>query len=149
MNIKNGRLVQSMYDSKLILSWLKERGGLAVWGCLDLSDPGKTWTTPLRNADGTPKRKPHWAATEEPVMVVTKPEELAFSVDVEAARFHVAVRRGGGLNMELTDASSRKVRKAVEKAGDGAFHVFDYDTQEAVIMAPVGGLVDAESIKEV
>jgi hypothetical protein len=36
----------------------------------------------------------------------------------------------------LSDGSNRKVLRAVEAAGDGAYHLFDYVTQEAVIMRP-------------
>ena len=65
-------------------------------------------------------------ADESKIVVVT---------EREVRRFQVAVRRGAqGLQYKLTDASSKRLRKAMEKAGDGARYVFDYETQEAVIL---------------
>jgi hypothetical protein len=43
--------------------------------------------------------------------------------------------------MRLTAGGSRKVRAAIAKAGLGAYHVFDYELQEAVIMAPTGAAI--------
>jgi hypothetical protein len=48
----------------------------------------------------------------------------------------VAVRQSGFGSLKLTDAATRHVRAAVAKAGDGAYYIFDYGTQEAVIMQP-------------
>lgn len=59
------------------------------------------------------------------------------AIDREVKRFHVAIRMGSqGFSMKCTDGASRRIRSAVAKAGEGAYHVFDYTTQEAVIMAP-------------
>jgi hypothetical protein len=40
------------------------------------------------------------------------------------------------LSFKLTDFASKKVRKAVRKAGENATYAFDYTTQEAVIFVP-------------
>jgi hypothetical protein len=52
-------------------------------------------------------------------------------------RFRVAVRRGAqGLNLKLTIHSGERLRREVEKAGEGAWYQFDYERQEAVILVP-------------
>lgn len=118
--------------------WLRTRGGIAIWSSIDLSDPGKTVTTPVNTADGTPTGKPGWQFESFPSRIITDPDEVVVSTDEEVKRFHVAVRMGSqGFKIKLTDASSDRVRKAVEKAGKGSFYQFDYYTQEAVIYKPV------------
>jgi hypothetical protein len=128
------------------LSWIRTRGGIAVWRSIDFGNLDQSWSTPLRQVDGTLTPKPHpWRAEAAPSRVITDPKEVLVVEDKEVERFHVAVRAGAsGLVLKLTDASTRKVRKAVEKAGKGAFQEFDYDTQEAVIMAPARQLTLAE-----
>src|ERR1035438_4989426 len=102
------------------LEWIRERGGVAIWGCLDLGDAGKTWSSPVRQQDGQPYPKPHYSATSEPIRIITDPAEILVDVPKEVRRFHIAIRMGAqGFKVKLTDGSSRKVRKAVEQAGDG------------------------------
>lgn len=122
-----------------IWRWLTERGGIAVWRSVNLSNPGASWTTPAFEADGvTPYTKPTWQADDKPARIITDPAEVMVSVDREVKRFRVGVRMGSqGMLVKVTDAGSRRIRMEVEKAGVGAYYVFDYDTQEAVIMAPV------------
>jgi len=122
-----------------ILDWMKNRGGIAIWNSADLSNPGRTWTTPVKNADGTPKtEKPHWGAGGI-IRVITDPAEVEVSIPKEVNRFHVAVRRGtNGLTLKLTDASSRRVRHAVARAEvehGTAWYEFDYGSQDVVIFA--------------
>jgi len=94
-------------------------------------------TTPLKTAEGALVTKPHWSMGETPERVITSMEDVEVCIDVEVKRFRVGIRRGGqGLTFKCTDGSSRRIRKEVEKAGKGAYHAFDYFTQEAVIMAP-------------
>jgi hypothetical protein len=121
----------------MIREWLENRGGLAVWNCHDLSDPCKMWTTPAKTKDGQPTPKPHWAAGEV-IATITDPASVIVTVPREVKRFHVAVRLGGNdLKVELTDGSSSRVRAATEKAerdtGKEAWHVFDYERQDAII----------------
>lgn len=137
-------------NAALMWEWLNKRGGLALWRSLDLSNPGQSWTTPVNDSAGYPKHKPHWSSETEPHRIITDPAEVVVSVDKEVRRFHVAVRMGGqGFSLKVSDGGSRKIRSAVAKAGEGAYHVFDYDTQEAVIMAPAGQMKPiAEFVKE-
>lgn len=123
-------------NAEKIWSWFQERGGIAVWPSVNLSNPGASWTTPLNDAEGKPTTKPTWQAANEP-RAITDPAEVTVSLDTEVKRFHVAVRRGSqGFSLKLTDTSSQRVRNAEAKAGEGSYHVFDYETQEAIIMRP-------------
>lgn len=120
-----------------LLNWINTRGGVAVWRSIDLSNPGAETFTPAIT-DGKPTGKPHWRFANEPAMVITNSDEIEITKDEEVRRFHIAIRRGSqGLSLKLTDASTRKVRAAVEKAGEGAYYEFDYSTQECVIMKPI------------
>jgi hypothetical protein len=131
------RYIARMENAKQIIGWLETRGGIAIWGCLDFSDAGKTWTTPLNGSDGKRTSKPHWAATSEPVRVITSVDEVFFAKDVEVKRFRVGVRRAtNSMNLKCTDGASRRIRREIVKAGEGAYNVFDYCAQEAVIMRP-------------
>jgi len=134
-------------DAPQIWDWVKNRGGIAVWTSVDLCNPGKSWTTPVLTKEGNISGKPSWQAADAPAQIITNPDEILVSKDKIVARFHVAIRPSrdnfGPLlgfiprRIELTTGSSNRVEKAVRKAGEGAYHVFDYGTQEAVILAPV------------
>jgi hypothetical protein len=131
------KLTVSPENADRFRDWLQNRGGLAIWRSVNLSNPGASWTTPALQPDGSPTPKPTWEADSHPERIVTDPAEVEVVEPREVRRFHVAVRRGSqGFTLKLTDASTRKVRAAVEKAGDEAWYVFDYSTQEAVILVP-------------
>ncbi|MBV6343750.1 hypothetical protein [Candidatus Magnetobacterium casense] len=116
--------IVSTQDAAFVARWFQESGGVYLWHSLNLSDPGKTWITPL---DG---KKPHWSASDP--WEITDPGVIGVTTYTEVKRFHVALRRGSqGLSLKLTDASCERLRKAMAKAGDGAIYEFDYFTQEA------------------
>lgn len=120
-----------------IWNWLHTRGGVAIWRSADLGDPGKTWTCPYLDESGKPKEKQSWKMESAPSRIITDPAEIVVDVPKEIKRFRVAVRMGGnGLQFKCTDASSRKIRAACEKAGENSWHEFDYMSQEAVIYVP-------------
>lgn len=124
-------------NAKLFKEWITSRGGIAVWTSVNLSDPGREVLTPAFQEDGTPYPKPSWWCSDKPSEIVTDPNQVKLSQDIEVKRFHVGVRTGSqGMSLKVTDGGSRRIRAAVEKAGDGSYHEFDYDTQEAVIMKP-------------
>lgn len=117
--------------------WIKDRGGAQVFQSIDLSDPGRQMIVPLRGPESQPVGKPHWSMANETSRIITSETECEVCLDVEVRRFRVAIRlSGNGLMLKCSDASSERIRKAVEKAGRGAYHEFDYETQEAVIFAP-------------
>lgn len=127
----------AMANAATFWKWLKTRGGLAVWGSVNMSNPGASWTTPALDSEGKATTKPNWQCSETPCRIITDPDEVTVAWDKEVKRFRVGVRMGSqGFMLKVTDGGTRRIRAAVEKAGEGAYHVFDYDTQEAVIMAP-------------
>ena len=120
-----------------IWKWLHTRGGLALWQSVDLSDPGKSWTGPLHDAEGVRVTKPHWKADTDPYRIIKDPAEVVVETYKEVRRFKIAIRRGSqGMSLKLTDHSSQKVRNACAKAGEDSTYEFDYDSQEAVIFVP-------------
>lgn len=126
-----------MENAPRILDWLQHRGGLAIWPSINLANPAASWTTPALDAEGKPSTKPTWEAASTPERVITDISDVLVSVDKEVKRFRVGVRMGSqGLMLKVTDGGTRRIRAAVAKAGAGAYHIFDYGTQEAVIMAP-------------
>ena len=121
--------------------WVKHRGGIAKWKSIDLSNPGKSYSSPVNDKEGKPVTKPHWSVDDKPV-ICTDPSQIQVILDKEVKRFRVGVRRGSqGLSFKLTDASSRRLRTTMDKVAEqhntklAAYH-FDYDTQEAVITVP-------------
>ncbi len=67
-------------------SWLKERGGVTVWTCLDLSSAGRMMYTPATVEPGgalrTPEQKPHWSMGF--VETVTDPTRIKLLVEIQA-----------------------------------------------------------------
>jgi hypothetical protein len=111
--------------------WIKERGGVAVWKDHNLSRFGGDTFTP---ADHT--QAPKWGYVREDT--VTDISAFKFPASLkEVKRFRVATRLGDqGFAIKLTDASSTRLNKELDKAGPDAGYHFDYDTQEAVITVP-------------
>ncbi len=123
-------------NSEKFKEWIRDRGGIAQWKSINLSNPGASWSTPALT-DGKPTQKPNWQCENTPSEIITKEEDVVVVVPKEVKRFHVGIRSGyNGLSFKVTDGGSRKIRSAVEKAGEGAWHEFDYYTQEAVIYKP-------------
>jgi hypothetical protein len=123
--------------AETVLGWINTRGGVLVWNSIDLSDPYKSWTTPATGPAGEPVTKPSWQAANEPAQHITSADDIEVVVPKEARRFRVALRMGAsGIRVKLTDASSRKLRAALDKLGPASWHEFDYATQEAICYVP-------------
>ena len=118
--------------------WIASRGGVAVWPSVNMSNPGASWSTPALTAEGALMTKPTWQADSKPAFVVTSEADIGVETMREVKRFHVATRHGRSnpLLIKLTDASTRKLEAALKRAGKGSSYVFDYSTQEAVILVP-------------
>ena len=124
-------------NAEQIWKWFQERGGIAVWKSVDMSNPGRSWTTPLNDADGNRMRQQDWRMEETPSLVIADPTNVVVDVPREVKRFHVAVRAGSqGLTLKCSDASSRRIRRECAKAGEESWYEFDYENQEAVILVP-------------
>jgi hypothetical protein len=138
-------------NSKAVWKWLLTRGGILIWQCVDLGDPGKTWMTPaLLEKDQYPK--PNWQSANEPSRLITDPDEVLVDVPKEVNRFHIGVENAG-LRFNVTAGGSRKIRAAVDKAReqhgtDVAWYEFDYMSQEAVILVPDRSLLIRDYILE-
>lgn len=117
--------------------WLANRGGIAIWKSVNLSNPGLSMSSPALEKDGTPYSKPSWQVANQPERIITDPADVVVIVPKEVKRFHVGVRMGSqGMSYKVTDGGTRRIRAAVVNAGDGAWYEFDYSTQEAVILVP-------------
>jgi hypothetical protein len=118
--------------------WIRDYGGIAIWLSADLSKPADTVATPALTAEGEPQAKPAWWTSKSPACIVTDPADVLVSRDLPVKRFRVSLRQAGnGLAIKCTPGASRRIRAEVAKAGEGAYHVFDYSTREAVIMKPL------------
>lgn len=130
--------VVRLEDAAMMWDWLQNRGGLAVWQSINLSNPGASWTTPVLDSEGNLSSKPSWQADNVPARIIFRPEDVLVIKYEEVKRFHVAIRvSGNGLMLKCTSGSSERIERAVRKAGKDACYRFDYETQEAVIFAPV------------
>lgn len=116
--------------------WITNRAGLAVWYSADLSNLGLSWTTPVKTQDGEEYQKPTWQASSKPSKIITDPAEVTVVRFVEKKRIRISTRMGSqGFKIKLTDASSQRLRKACAQIKDSHYY-FDYDTHQAVIIAP-------------
>jgi hypothetical protein len=120
-------------DAPRIFHWLLTRGGISLWSSINPANPAKSWTTPRLAADGTVMKKPSWEAADVP-RVITDPAEILVSIDTEVKkRFEISTQENSSGLCILTDASSERIRREVEKAGENSYYGFDYETREAII----------------
>ncbi len=131
-------------NAEKMAEWIRSRGGVAVWRSVNFANLDASWSTPALTVEGAQMTKPTWEADSKPVRVITDPAEIDVVTRREVKRIKVSVRRGRGLLVDLTDASAKRLRKAVHDAtfslqkgtgliGPGASYHFDYETREAVI----------------
>lgn len=124
-------------NAALIWQWFMERGGIAVWKSVEMSNPGRTWTTPIRDAEGNPTPRQDWRMEQTPSLTITDPAEVVVDVPKEVKRFRVAIKVVvQGMLMKCSDASSRRIRRECEKAAENSWYEFDYAMQEAVVFVP-------------
>ena len=122
-------------NAEKIWAWFQERGGIAIWKSLSLSDPSASWTSPLKGPDGEAPTKPHWSAENEPSEIITDPTQVLVNIPKQVKRFRVGLRLGAqGMMVKCTDAASRRIRKECEKAGPNSW--YEFDEREAVIFVP-------------
>lgn len=110
-------------DLPKIIRWVRTRGGVAVWHSVDLSRPSGELLTPAGAS------RPAWWVSADPV-IITHIRDIEVIISREIKQLPIAIRRSSnGFSYKLTDASSRKVRKAAENG----HYEFDYLTQKAII----------------
>jgi len=118
-------------NAERFMEWVLHRGGVAVWRSINLSNIGKSWSTPALT-DGKPTGKPCWEANEAPEMTITDVEKIGVYSPKIVKQFHVGTRRGGqGLSIKVTDAGSRRIFEEIRKANEkyntaSAYYEFDY-----------------------
>jgi hypothetical protein len=135
-------------NAEKIGDWLRTRGGIAIWTSADFNRLGQSLTTPATTAGGQPYPKPAWWTSTSPACIITDPADVLVAKDLPIKRFRVGLRQGdNSMQIKCTPGASRRIRTEVAKAGDGAFHVFDYSTQEAVIMKPESQVSLSEFLK--
>jgi hypothetical protein len=135
------KLTVTQENATLINEWLKNRGGVAVWESVNLSNPGAEVLTPADRID-----KPSWQVGNKPVRIVTDVADVLVTILKELKRFHVATRMGSqGLSVKVSDGGSRRIRREVSKAGEGATYTFDYGAfDNCVILVPEKTMTLAE-----
>lgn len=122
--------------AKYIVDWIKSGRGVAVWGCAELSLGNmKDVLTPARDHEGNPTLKPSWRQHNEPREIFEALNCFEVAIEKEVKRFRVGLKRGRGFSVVVTDGAQRRIDKYLEKYED-SWQVFDYDTQEAVILVP-------------
>ena len=135
LETKKEKLECAEQNAHNMMEWLRTRGGLAVWRSVDLSDPSASWTTPVNDKDGKPFTKPTWKAESQPSRIITDAADVVVTTDKVVERFHVATRVGrNGLMVKLTDASSAKLRKKMDKHGNTACYHFDYGEYDNAVI---------------
>lgn len=123
-----------------VSSWIRTRGGVAVWPNLEIGNRGGDGLTPALNEDGSPTPCPGWRYAKAPSRIVTDPVEVLVTPSRDVHSFRVGVRRGDGLSFVLTDGAKRNLQKALAKHSTPeapAEYRFDYEQQHAVIMVPL------------
>ena len=65
----------SLENARLFADWIANRGGVAVWRSVNLSNPGASWSTPALTVEGEPTPKPTWQAANTPEKIVTRSRE--------------------------------------------------------------------------
>jgi hypothetical protein len=125
-------------NAQKMKDWIANRGGLAIWESQDLGDPGRSWTTPVLDEEGNPVGPPHWKCGgpgARQSRIITDMKDVEVITDKEVRRFPLHLSKHmQGMTIVLTDACSKKVRKALDQAGKGSTYVFDGD--EVVILVP-------------
>jgi hypothetical protein len=115
-SVRKFRTECSAEDAPKFALWIKERGGIAVWKSVNLSNPGGSWSTPVRDVNGSVNGPPTWQCGFKPDAIVSDPAEVGVYREVLFKAFPVAVRRSGnGLMLKLTDAAQRKLEATLER----------------------------------
>lgn len=113
-----------------IVTWLKERNGVAVWRNCNLSSHsiGTEAFTPATQADGSPAQCPGWQYGGTPIAVTTDANDFVVEVFEPFAKMRVMPGKYGP-PCDPIKRGRDKVDKALALAGEGAYWQFDYSTR--------------------
>ena len=117
-------------QAEQLTNWLNNHNGIQVWRSRMIGS-GRSFMT--ANDETT---RPNWECGQTPDEIITSTEEIEVISYREVKRFHVGLRRGSGMSIDLTPAAAKRVKREIEKAGEGASYKFDYEHQDAVILVP-------------
>jgi len=113
--------VTTQKDAARVLTWIKERGGVAIWKSVCLSEPSYSCITPELDKDGKQTEKPSWKVGNKPI-IVTDASQIAYIETEEIKMIRISLRiSGNGLMLKLTDASVRKLEKAMKSSGADSY----------------------------
>lgn len=101
------------------IDWLANRGGLLVWTSSDLSNPGRSVTTPALSATGSPTQPPGWQFVDAPRHITSIDDVLVY-VPKTLDSFEVKLVRNC-CKLELSKSSSRKLRTRLAKHANSWF----------------------------
>lgn len=97
--------------------WIKNRGGVAWWRSVNLSNPSASWSTPALT-DGKPTPRPTWQADSTPE-IITDPAKIGVYETRVLEKVEVKLKVGSGMMAVLTQASQNRLDKAMRKHGSG------------------------------
>lgn len=131
MDLSKYKITTEIVNAPQMKKWITERGGIVRWASVDLSDPGAGMLGPRIGPDGKLTTKPHWKMGDEPELHITDPEQVGILTEKEFKTVRIGIQRGSGfMQMVLTDSATRRVREALEEAGEGSRYVFDFDDHD-------------------
>lgn len=109
-------------NARKFADWLKTRGGILIWNSADLGSAGRSVSTPALTEDGKPYPSPGWQFPNWDRHVTDIADVEVYTVRV-VETFKIRLKRSG-MNLVLNNASDRRVRTALDRAGDGSSYRF-------------------------
>ena len=109
-------------NARKFADWITNRGGILVWQSRDLGSAGRSVSTPALT-DGKPTNRPGWQFTEPDRHITDMADVEVFTVKVVES-FPIKLKQSQG-RLVLNNASDRKVRAALDKAGADSFYRFE------------------------
>lgn len=94
-------------DVEKFRKWFAERGGVVRWVSQALELMGRSWTGPLRNADGTPAERPHWSCNPTPDAVFTDPAGFFVAIEEPVRDFKPTTQKNVNSRLSKIGLGSR------------------------------------------
>lgn len=122
-------------NAEKVLDWVLHRGGVAVWGNINMSLPMTDTLTPALTILKDPTPKPSYNVTSQPTQVVTSLDDVIVEGFEQVDTVRISTRvSSSGLYIKLTDASSAKLERKMnhwdeeaEAQGRRCFYRFEGD----------------------